>query len=43
MAIEMSAIKIRSNNNIKGLETQGLKTKVSLYDGIYYLDPSTAS
>ena len=31
MAIEMLAIKIRSNNNIRGLEIQGLKPKVSMY------------
>jgi hypothetical protein len=31
MAIEMLAIKIRCNNNIRGLEIQGLKTKVSMY------------
>ena len=31
MAIEMLAIKIRSNKNIKGLEIQGIKTKVSMY------------
>ena len=31
MAIEMLATKIRSNNNIRGLEIQGLKTKVSMY------------
>ena len=28
MAIEMLAVKIRSNNNIIGLDIQGLKTKV---------------
>ena len=31
IAIEMLAVKIRSNNNIKGLEIRCLKTKVSLY------------
>ena len=31
MAIEMLAIKIRSNNNIRGLEIQGLKTEVCMY------------
>jgi hypothetical protein len=31
MTIKMLAVKIRSNNNIKGLEIQGFKTKVSLY------------
>ena len=31
IAIEMLANKIRSTNNIKGLEIQGSKTKVSLY------------
>lgn len=31
MAIEMLSIKIKSNNNIRGLEIQGLKTKVSIY------------
>lgn len=31
MAIEILAVKIRSNNNIKGLEFQGLNTKISMY------------
>ena len=31
ISIEMLAIKIRPNKNIKGLEIQGIKTKVSLY------------
>lgn len=31
MAIEMLAIKIRSNSNIRGLKIQGLKTKVFIY------------
>jgi hypothetical protein len=41
MAIEMSAVKIRSNTNIKGPEIQGLKTKVSLYadDSCFLLNP----
>jgi hypothetical protein len=32
MAIEMLAIKIRSYNNIRGLEMQGLKTKAQVDD-----------
>jgi hypothetical protein len=47
MAIEMLVIKIRSKNNIKGLEIQGLKTKVYADDScsflIHNVDPSTAS
>ena len=42
MTIEMLSIKIRSNNNIKGLEIQGLKkTKVSLCtaDKCFLLNP----
>ena len=44
-AIEMLAIKIKSNNNIKGLETQGLKTKVALYadDSCFLLNPQLGS
>ena len=39
MAIEMLAITIRSNKNIKGLEIQGIKTKVSMYavDSSFFL------
>jgi hypothetical protein len=45
MAPEMLAIKIRSNNNIKGLEIQGLRTKVSLYadDSCFLLNPQLRS
>ena len=45
IAIEMLAVKIRSNNNIKGLEIQGLKTKVSLYtdDSCFLLNPQFGS
>jgi thymidine kinase len=41
----MLAAKIRSNNNIKGLETRGLKTKVSLYtdDSCFLLNPQLES
>ena len=41
MAIEILSIKIRSNNNIRGLEIQGLKTKVSMYayDSSFMLSP----
>jgi hypothetical protein len=41
MAIKMLAIKIRSNNNIRGLEIQGLKTKLSMYadDSGFMLSP----
>jgi hypothetical protein len=45
MAIEMLAIKIRSNNNIRGLEFQGLKTKVFMCakDSSFILSPQTRS
>ena len=45
IAIEMLAVKIRSNNNIKGLEIRGLKTKVSLYadDSCFLLKPQLES
>ena len=45
MAIEMQTIKIRSNNNIRGLEIQGLKTKVSMYadDTSFILSPQARS
>ena len=45
MAIEMLAIKIRSNNNIRGLEIQGLKRKVSRYadDSSFILSPQARS
>ena len=45
MAIEILAIQIRYNNNIKGLEIQGLKTKVSLYtdDLCFLLNPQFGS
>ena len=41
----MLADKIRSNNNIKGLEIRGLKTKVSLYadDSCFLLKPQLES
>ena len=44
MAIEMLAIKIRSNN-IRGLEIQGLKTKLSMYadDSGFMLSPQARS
>ena len=45
MAIEMLAIKIRLNNNIRGLEIQGLKTKVSMCadDSSFVLSPQARS
>ena len=45
IAIKMSAIKIRSNNKIKGLEIQSLKTKVALYadDSWFLLNPQFGS
>jgi hypothetical protein len=45
MVIEMLAIKVRSNNNIKGLEIRGLQTKVSLYadDSCFLLIPQLES
>ena len=45
IAIEMLAVKIRSNNNIKGLEIRGLKTKASLYadDSCFLLKPQLES
>ena len=45
MAIKMLAVKIRFNNNIKGLEICGLKTKVSLYadDSCFLLKPQLES
>jgi hypothetical protein len=45
MAIEMLAIKIRSNKNIKGLEIWGIKTKVSMYgdDSSFSLYPQSGS
>jgi hypothetical protein len=45
MAIEMLAIKIRSSINIKGLEVQGVKTKLSLYtdDSCFLLNPQLES
>ena len=41
----MLAVKIRSNNYIKGLEIRGLKTKVSLYadDSCFLLKPQFVS
>ena len=41
----MLAVKIRPNNNIKGLEIHGLKTKVSLYadDSCFILIPQLES
>ena len=41
----MLAVKIRSNNSIKGLEIRGLKTKVSLYtdDSCFLLKPQLQS
>jgi hypothetical protein len=41
----MLAVKIRSNNNIKGLEIRGLKTKVSLCadDSCFLLKPQLES
>jgi hypothetical protein len=44
----MFALKINSNNNIKGLEIQGLKNKVYADDSCFILNPqklnpSTAS
>ena len=45
MAIKMLAIKIRTNNKIKGIEIRGLKTKVSLYaeDLCFLLKPPFGS
>ena len=45
MAIEMLAIKISPNNNNRGLEIQGLKTKVSMYadDSSFMLSPQARS
>ena len=45
MAIEILAIHIRAQNNIKGIEIQGLKTKVSLYvdDSCFLLNPQFRS
>ena len=45
MAIEMLVIKIRSNDNIRGLEIQDLKTKVSMYadDSSFMLSPHARS
>ena len=45
IAIEMLAVKMRSNNNIKGLEIHDLKTKVSLYtdDTCFLLIPPLKS
>ena len=45
IAIETLAVKIRSNNNIKGLEIHFLKTKVSLYvdDSGFLLKPQLGS
>jgi hypothetical protein len=45
MAIEMLAVKIPPNNNIKRLEIQGLKMKVSLYadDSCFILNPQFGS
>ena len=45
VAIERLAIKIRSNNNIRGLEIQGLKTEVSMYadDSSFILSPQARS
>ena len=45
MAIEMLAIKIRSKNDIIGVEIQGLKTKMSMYadDSSFKLSPQARS
>jgi hypothetical protein len=39
------AIEIRSNKNIKGLEIQGIKTKVAMYadDSSFFLNPQSGS
>ena len=45
MSIEMLAIKMRSNKNSKGLETLGIKTKVSMYahDSNFSVNPQSGS
>ena len=37
MTNELLAIKIRSKKNIKGLEIEGIKTKVSMYADYFFL------